>query len=120
MIYTELTKKAMKISFNAHKNQVDKTGVPNVYHPMHLAEKMKEEYSCCVALLHDVVEDTDMTFEDLEKEGFPKEVIDDSIPSKWVSVVTIQKVKDGARTKTIVTIPQYDEYGVISSILIMH
>lgn len=46
--------------------------------------------------------------------------LDDSIPSKWVSVVTIQKVKDGARTKTIVTIPQYDEYGVISSILIMY
>ena len=45
MIYTELTKKAMKISFNAHKNQVDKTGVPYVYHPMHLAEQMKEEYS---------------------------------------------------------------------------
>ena len=46
--------------------------------------------------------------------------LDDSIPSKWVSVVTIQKVKDGARTKNIVTFPQYDEYGVISNILIMH
>ncbi len=76
MIYTELTKKAMKISFNAHKDQVDKTSIPYVYHPFHLAEQMKDEYGCCVALLHDVVEDTDMTFEDLEKEGFPKEVID--------------------------------------------
>lgn len=46
--------------------------------------------------------------------------LDDSIPSKWISVVTIQKVKDGAKTKIIVTIPQYDEYGVISSILIMY
>ena len=76
MLYTELTKKAMKISFDAHKNQVDKTGVPYVFHPMHLAEQMKDEYGCCVALLHDVIEDTDMTFEDLEKEGFPKDVID--------------------------------------------
>ena len=76
MIYTELTKKAMRISFEAHKNQVDKTGIPYVFHPMHLAEQMKDEYGCCVALLHDVVEDTDMTFEDLQKEGFPKEVID--------------------------------------------
>ena len=75
MLYTELTKKAMKISFDAHKNQVDKTGVPYVFHPMHLAEQMKDEYGCCVALLHDVIEDTDMTFEDLEKEGFPKDVI---------------------------------------------
>ena len=38
MIYTPLTKKALKISFNAHKDQVDKSGMPYVYHPFHLAE----------------------------------------------------------------------------------
>lgn len=46
--------------------------------------------------------------------------LDDSTPSKWVSVITIQKVKDGARTKTIITIPGYDEYGVISSITTLY
>ena len=76
MIYTNLTKKALKISFNAHKNQVDKTGVPYVFHPFHLAEQMDDEASVCVALLHDVVEDTEYTFDDLEKEGFTKEIID--------------------------------------------
>ena len=76
MIYTNLTKKALKISFNAHKDQVDKTGVPYVFHPFHLAEQMDDEASTCVALLHDVVEDTDYTFDDLEKEGFTKEIID--------------------------------------------
>ena len=76
MIYTNLTKKALKISFNAHKNQVDKTGVPYVFHPFHLAEQMDDEASVCVALLHDVVEDTQYTFDDLEKEGFTKEIID--------------------------------------------
>lgn len=75
MIYTDLTKKALKISFNAHKNQVDKSGMPYVFHPFHLAEQMDDEYSVCVALLHDVVEDTDITIEDLRAEGFPKEVI---------------------------------------------
>ncbi len=44
--------------------------------------------------------------------------LDDNVPSKLV--ITIQKVKDGARTETIVTIPRYDEYGVISSIMILH
>ncbi len=76
MIYTNLTKKALKISFNAHKDQVDKTGIPYVFHPFHLAEQMDDEKSTCVALLHDVVEDTDYTFDDLKNEGFTKEIID--------------------------------------------
>ena len=76
MIYTALTKKALKISFDAHKNQVDKSGMPYVYHPFHLAEQMDDEYSTCVALLHDVAEDTDITLEDFAGKGFPDEVIE--------------------------------------------
>lgn len=76
MIYTPLTKNAIKISFDAHKNQVDKSGMPYVYHPFHLAEQMDDEYSTCVALLHDVVEDTDITLDDLRRNGFPEEVIE--------------------------------------------
>ena len=76
MIYTSLTKKALKLCFEAHKEQTDKTGMPYVFHPFHLAEQMTEEHSCVCALLHDVVEDTDYTFEDLEAMGFPEEVID--------------------------------------------
>lgn len=75
MIYTAMTKKALKICFNAHINQVDKTGIPYVFHPFHLAEQMDDEDSVCVALLHDVVEDTEITFEDLINEGFNKNVI---------------------------------------------
>ena len=76
MLYTPLTKKALKISFKAHKDQVDKSGMPYVYHPFHLAEQMNDEYSTCVALLHDVVEDTDITLYELTSEGFPAEIID--------------------------------------------
>ena len=76
MIYTALTKKALRISFNAHKNQLDKSGMPYVYHPFHVAEQMKDEYSTCVALLHDVVEDTDITLDELKSNGFPDEVIE--------------------------------------------
>lgn len=76
MIYTDLTKKALRISFDAHKNQTDKSGMPYVYHPFHLAEQMDDEYTTCVALLHDVVEDSDLSLDDLIEEGFPKEVTD--------------------------------------------
>ena len=76
MIYTPLTKKALHISFEAHKNQTDKSGMPYVYHPFHLAEQMDDENSVCVALLHDVVEDTDLTLADLIQAGFPEEVTD--------------------------------------------
>ncbi len=76
MIYTDLTKKALKLCFEAHKEQVDKTGMPYVFHPFHLAEQMNDELSTVCALLHDVVEDTDITFENLSEMGFPKEVVD--------------------------------------------
>lgn len=76
MLYTELTKKAMKLCFAAHKDQVDKTGIPYVFHPFHLAEQMQDENTTICALLHDVVEDTDYTLEDLRKMGYPEEVTD--------------------------------------------
>ena len=76
MIYTANTKKALKLCFDAHKEQLDKSGLPYVFHPFHLAEQMESENTTIVALLHDVVEDTDYTFADLEKMGFSKEVID--------------------------------------------
>lgn len=75
MIYTDATRKAIKIAFDAHMGQVDKARVPYIMHPTHLAEQMETEEECIVALLHDTVEDTDITFEQLEKE-FSKTIID--------------------------------------------
>ena len=76
MIYTPLTKKALRLCFDAHREQVDKTGLPYVFHPFHLAEQMKDEYTTVCALLHDVVEDTDCTLDDLRSMGFPDAVVD--------------------------------------------
>ena len=76
MIYTDNTKKAMKLCFKAHKDQVDKSGMPYVFHPFHVAEQMTDEATTIVALLHDVVEDTDYTLEDLAAEGFGKEILE--------------------------------------------
>ena len=76
MLYTPLTKRAMLIAYEAHQGQRDKSGIPYIYHPMHLAEQMTDEWTTCAALLHDVVEDTYWTFEALEAEDFPRQVVD--------------------------------------------
>lgn len=75
MIYTELTNKALRIAYAAHAGQLDKCGAPYIFHPAHVAEQMDDEASTCVALLHDVVEDSDITLDDLARE-FPPEVVE--------------------------------------------
>lgn len=75
MIYTSLTKKAMSLCFEAHKEQKDKSGLPYVFHPFYVAEQMETEEETIVALLHDMVEDTDWSLEALAAEGFGEEVI---------------------------------------------
>ncbi len=76
MIYTDKTKNAMKLCFEAHKDQVDKSGMPYVFHPFHVAEQMKDEVTTIVALLHDVVEDTKYTLDDIAARGFGQDVVD--------------------------------------------
>lgn len=78
MLYTQLTRKAMITAYNAHHGQNDKSGVPYIFHPFIVAEKTYlnggGEIAVCAALLHDVVEDTNISFEDLEKD-FPEQII---------------------------------------------
>ncbi len=76
MIYTELSKKAMLIAYHAHRDHVDKGGMPYIFHPLHLAEQMDTEYSVITALLHDVIEDSDISLEDLKAEGFPEPILE--------------------------------------------
>ena len=71
-----MTKTAMMLCFDAHKNQVDKSGMPYVFHPFHLAEQMKDENTTIVALLHDVVEDTNIGFDEISEMGFTDEIIE--------------------------------------------
>ena len=75
MIYTPLTKKAILIMYSAHEGQSDKSGLPYVFHPFHVAEQMDDEYSVTAALLHDVIEDTELTVDELRRE-FPGEICD--------------------------------------------
>lgn len=88
MIYSEWTKKAMKLAYDAHNGQVDKSGLPYIFHPYQVAQQMTSETSTIVALLHDVLEDTQLTLENLESEGFSKEVLD------AISTLTRKKDED--------------------------
>ena len=105
MIYTGPTKKALHIALDAHKDQVDKIGLPYVFHPFHLAEQMPDEISVCVALLHDVIEDTDITFGDLIEQGIPQPAIetlkllthDDFVPY----MDYVRKIKDSQNSIAI-------------------
>lgn len=76
MVYTPMTKKAMRVCFKAHDGQYDKSGVPYANHPLHLAEQMRTEDETCVALLHDVLEDTEVTEADLRAMGFNDAVLE--------------------------------------------
>lgn len=76
MIYTDKTRKALSICFEAHKDALDKSGVPYVFHPFHLAEQMQDELTTVVALLHDVVEDAGYTLEMLRDAGFGEDVLE--------------------------------------------
>lgn len=73
MIYTPMVNRALRLAYRAHAGQLDRGGAPYIFHPYHLAEQMDDERSICVALLHDVVEDTPVTLEEIQRE-FPSEI----------------------------------------------
>ena len=70
--------KAIEIAAKAHNGQVDKGGNPYILHPLRVmfnfCESESEAVKIC-AVLHDVVEDTDVTFTDLQVEGFSEEIL---------------------------------------------
>ena len=76
MLYTDLTKKAMQIAYDAHYGQTDRGNTPYICHPLHVADSMPTEKRCCLALLHDVLEDTEETAESLIQKGIPKEIVE--------------------------------------------
>ena len=68
--------KAIQIASNAHQGQTDKVGMPYIDHPLRVMAMGETEEEKIVGVLHDVVEDSDWTFEQLTTEGFSTEVID--------------------------------------------
>ena len=101
MVYTPLTKRAILFAYDAHRGQYDKSGLPYITHPLHVAESMETEDECVVALLHDVLEDTDTTIEDLAQIGISDRQItalkllchDDSVPYlEYVQAIRVDPI----------------------------
>lgn len=67
--------RAIEIAVAAHKGQKDKSGADYILHPLRVMERGKTEIEKICGILHDIVEDTDWTFETLAKESFSDEVI---------------------------------------------
>jgi len=67
--------KALKIALKAHNGQQDKAGQPYILHPLRVMHQVNSLPAKVVALLHDVVEDSEFTFEDLDRAGFDPEIL---------------------------------------------
>lgn len=76
MDYNEFYNKALRIATRAHEGQKDKAGQDYVTHPIRVAERCDDPRAKVVALLHDTIEDTDVTADYLREEGFTEEIVE--------------------------------------------
>ena len=67
--YNEQFQIALELAVEKHKNQTDKAGNPYILHPLHVMENVKSKEGKIVAILHDIIEDTDVT-EDIKSRSF--------------------------------------------------
>ena len=66
---------ALKLALEKHHGQTDKAGEPYILHPLRVMAQMQTEAEQIVAVLHDVVEDTDVTLDDLRRMGYSEEIV---------------------------------------------
>jgi (p)ppGpp synthase/HD superfamily hydrolase len=76
MMDASILEKALAMALQAHRGQKDKSGLPYVFHPIRMMLQLTTLEEQTVALLHDVLEDSPFTAEDLRKEGFSSVVIE--------------------------------------------
>jgi len=67
---------AIQLARRAHEGHLDKSGRPYIAHPLRVMGQLKGEHERMAAVLHDVIEDTDVTLEDLSAVGCPRDVLD--------------------------------------------
>jgi (p)ppGpp synthase/HD superfamily hydrolase len=67
--------RAIELAKQHHEGQTDKAGKPYINHPLRVMNQMKSEDEKIVAVLHDIVEDTNISLNDLRNEGFSEEVV---------------------------------------------
>lgn len=76
MDWNELYDLALTIASRAHEGQRDKAGNDYILHPLRVAERCRSPKAKIAALLHDTLEDTDVTAPYLLEQGFPTEIVD--------------------------------------------
>ena len=74
--YDEQFQIALELAVEKHKNQTDKAGNPYILHPLHVMENVNNKEGKIVAILHDIIEDTDITENYLLKIGLSKRIVD--------------------------------------------
>lgn len=74
--YNEQFQIALELAVEKHKNQTDKAGNPYILHPLHVMENVNSKEGKIVAILHDIIEDTDVTEDYLLKIGLSKCIVD--------------------------------------------
>ena len=72
---TQTLERAIAIAAAAHAGQLDKGGAPYILHPLKVMLRMTTLEERIVAVLHDVVEDCEISLDDLRKEGFSEVVL---------------------------------------------
>ena len=71
-----LYEKALMIAQEAHRGQMDKGGNPYIEHPLHVASQVETLELKMIAVLHDTLEDSSLTAEDLKEAGLPEAVVE--------------------------------------------
>ena len=74
-LYSKMTKRALGLAYEAHRYQLDSAECPYIFHCFSVATEMDTEDETITALLHDVLEDTDVTLEEIKREEFSEDVI---------------------------------------------
>ena len=86
MNFDKLREKAMQIAIKVHNGQVDKGGNDYINHPIRVSENCSLDEEKIVALLHDTIEDGDITADYLIMQGFPHDIVD--------AVLSVSRNKD--------------------------
>ena len=111
MIWTELTKTAYDIACNAHRGQSDQGDNPYIIHPCTLAAQMPDEDTTAIALLHDVLEDSDITPETLAEYGIPDGIIKTVIllsRNHWPNLSYMEYIQNLRQSQTAITVKTAD------------
>ena len=111
MIWTELTKTAYDITCKTHRGQSDRGGNPYIIHPCTLAAQMPDEETTTIALLHDILEDSDITPENLAEYGIPDHIIKTVIllsRNHWPNLSYMEYIQNLQQSQTAITVKTAD------------